>query len=111
MKPRHVAALVLGCLLLLLGLGMVVGGGAVGVYELAARDDGGWHTVDIARLESSGVAVTSKDAMVVIHAPDSVVDSLAMQMRLSVTPADPSQPAFVGVGPSADVAAYLAGAA
>jgi hypothetical protein len=111
MKPRHVAALVFGCLLLLLGLGMVVGGGGIGVFELAARGDGGWHTVDITRLESSGVAVTSKDAIVVIHAPDSVIDRLDMQMRLRVTPAHSSEPAFVGVGPSADVAAYLAGSA
>ena len=111
MKPRHVAALVFGCLLLLLGLGMAVGGGAVGVFELAARDDGGWHSVDINRLDSSGVAVTSEGAMVRIDGPSWVTDRLDMQMRLQVTPVDSAEPVFVGVAPSADLAAYLSGAA
>jgi hypothetical protein len=111
MKPRHVVALVFGCLLVLLGLGMVIGGGAVGVFELVARDDGGWHSVAINRLESSGVAVTTEDTMARIEGPTSVFEGLDMQMRLQVTSADPSNAVFVGVGPAADVAAYLSGAA
>jgi hypothetical protein len=111
MKPRHVAALVFGCLLLLMGLGMVVGGGAIGVIELSARDAGGWHSVDIDRLASSGVAVTSERAMVQLDGPSAVVDRLDLQMRLEVTAANPAEPVFVGVGPAADVAAYLAGTA
>ncbi|WP_460628043.1 DUF4389 domain-containing protein [Intrasporangium mesophilum] len=111
MKPRHVVALVVGSLLLLLGLGMVVGGGAIGVIELAARDDGGWHSVDIDRLASSGVAVTSEGAMVQIDAPSTVMDRLDLQLRLRVTSSNPAEPVFVGVGPMADVASYLSGAA
>ncbi len=111
MKPRHVAALIVGSLLLLMGLGMVVGGGAIGVIELAARDNGGWHAVAIDRLASSGVAVTSEGAMVQLDGPSSVVDRLDLQLRLRVTPSDPAEPAFVGVGPAAQVATYLSGAA
>ena len=49
MRPRHIVSLVIGILLLAPALGLLIGGGAIGVYELAARDDNGWHAVDVDR--------------------------------------------------------------
>jgi hypothetical protein len=111
MKTRHVVMLVIGCLLLLPGLGLIVGGGAIGVLEATTRDSAGWHSVSIERLASPGVAVTTTDTMVRLDGPSSVVDRLDLEMRLAVTPADGVNPVFVGVAPTAALDRYLSGAA
>ena len=108
MRTRQVVALVIGCLLLLPGLGLVFGGGAIWVAELVARDEGGWHSMTIDRLTSSGVAVRSEAADIHIDAAPSQLD---LQFRLSVTPTDPATPVFVGIAPAADLDQYLSGAA
>ncbi len=111
MRTRHVVMLVIGCLLLLPGLGLLIGGGAIGVFEAVTRDSGGWHSVTIDRLSSSGVAVTGPQTMVRLDGPSTVIDRLDLQLRLSVTPADGVNPVFVGVAPSADLDQYLSSAA
>lgn len=110
MKTRHVVAIVIGCLLLLPGIGLLLGGGAVGVAGLAARGDGGWMSVDLSRLESSGVAVTADDLMVRAEGPAGVVTWFDLQARLTARSLD-GKPVFVGVAPEDSVHAYLAGAA
>ena len=111
MRTRQVVALVIGILLLLPGLGLVFGGGAIGVAELAARDEGGWHSMTIDQLSSSGVAVTSEGAVFRLERTPGQLRELDLQFRLTVTPTDPAQRVFVGVAPAADLATYLQGAA
>jgi hypothetical protein len=110
MRTRQVVALVIACLLLLPGLGMLVGGGAVSVLELAARDDGGWHSRSIDALASDGVAVTSEGALVHIEGAPAQLRDFDLQFRLSVTPTDSVNPVFVGIAPTADLVQYLQGA-
>lgn len=111
MRTRHVVMLVIGCLLLLPGLGLLIGGGAIGIFEATTRDSGGWHSVTIDRLASTGVAVTSPQSVVRLDGPSTVVDRLDLQLRMAVTPTDGVNPVFVGVAPSSDLDQYLAGAA
>ncbi|MDV3220420.1 DUF4389 domain-containing protein [Intrasporangium sp.] len=109
MRPRHVISLVIGILLLAPALGLMLGGGAIGVYELAARGDNGWHAVDIDRLESDGVAVTTREALIDFRGPAALVDWVDLDVRFRATPASGEQ-AFIGVAPTADLAAYLGNA-
>lgn len=110
MRPRHIASLIVGLLLVLPGLGMMLGGGAIGVYELTASDDGGWHAVDIDRLASEGVAVTTAGAVIEIGGPSAVADWVDLDVRVSATPTTSAETVFIGVAPVDDLSAYLAGA-
>jgi hypothetical protein len=110
MKTRHVIAIVIGCLLVLPGVGLLLGGGAVGVAGLAARGNGGWMSADLSRVESSGVAVTADDLMVRLEGPASVINWFDLQARVTARSLD-GKPIFVGIAPEDSLSAYLAGAA
>ena len=110
MKTRHIVAIVIGCLLILPGIGLLFGGGAVGVAGLAARDNGGWMSVDMSRLESSGVAVTADDIMLRVEGPAGLVNWFGLQARVTARSLD-GKPVFVGVAPQDSVRSYLATAA
>lgn len=110
MKTRHIVAIIIGCLLVVPGIGLLLGGGAVGVAGLVARDNGGWMSVDLNRLGSSGVAVTADDLMVRVDGPAGVVNWFDLQARVTARSLD-GKPVFVGVAPQDTVRDYLAGAA
>jgi hypothetical protein len=110
MRTRHVIAIVIGCLLVLPGIGLLFGGGAVGVAGLVARVDGGWMSVNLSRLESPGVAVTADDLMVRVDGPTGIVNWFDLQARVTARSLD-GKPVFVGVAPEDSVRGYLAGAA
>ncbi|HET8594781.1 MAG TPA: DUF4389 domain-containing protein [Intrasporangium sp.] len=110
MRTRHIVAIVIGCLLILPGVGLLFGGGAVGVAALAARGNDGWMAVDMNRLESSGVAVTADDIMLRVEGPAAVVNWFGLQARVTARSLD-GKPVFVGVAPQDSVGGYLAGAA
>ncbi len=112
MKPNRILALVVGCLLLLPGIGLLGGGVALAAAYAVDREDG-YFSAQVDGLESPTVALTAEDLDLVTDpgSPDWVLDRLDADVRLQVTSRDPGAPVFVGIGPAAEVAAYLAGVA
>jgi Domain of unknown function (DUF4389) len=113
MRTGRVIALVVGCLLLLPGIGLLVGGGALSVAYAVGRDDDGYFDVTIDRLESQTVAVTTEDLQFTADpgSPDWVLDALDADVRLRVTGADTERDVFVGIARSVDLDNYLSGVA
>ena len=112
MKASRIVAIVIGSLLLLPGLGMFLGGGALGLAYAFGRDDG-YFEVSLDRVQSTTVAVTAEDLDLTAEPgdPDWLLRALDVDIRLNVFRVDPDDELFVGIGPEADVDAYLAGAA
>ena len=112
MRTGRLVALIVGCLLVVPGLAMAVGGAALAGVYAAARDDRGYVNASLDRLRSSSVAITAEGADFGSDSrgPDSVLDSLDVNLRLRATPTG-DQPVFVGIGRAAAVDAYLAGTA
>jgi len=111
-KAGRVVALVVGCLLVLPGVGLLVGGGALAISYAAARDDHGYVDASLDRLQTSAVAVTSQhlDFGSNVEGPDALWDALDVRVRLRVS-TNADQPVFVGIARSDAVDAYLAGTA
>lgn len=113
MRPGRIVALVMGCLLMLPALGLLLGGGALGVAYLSARDDDGYFDASLDRIETERAAVIADDVGFNADpgSPDWVLDVLDVDIRLRVTAADSGQEVFVGIGRDVDVDAYLDGVA
>ena len=110
----HIVAIVIGCLVLLPGLGMLAGGGAIAVAQAVATDDDGYFSFTIDRIESEGVAIATTDLWLDDVDGDAspwVLDWLDLDVRLRVEGAGPTDEVFVGIARSADVEDYLADAA
>lgn len=110
----HVVAVLLGCLLVLPGLGMLVGGVVAASAQAFATDDGYFRfTPD--RIDSDGVAIAATDMWLDGHGrddgPDWLLDHLDVDLRLRVTGAASTDDVFVGIARTPDVDEYLAGAA
>ena len=111
----HIIAIVAGCLLVLPGLGMLAGGTAAGVGQAFVTDDDGYFNFAIDRVESDGVAVAATEIFLdgddIGDDPGTwVLDWLDVDLRLRTEGAGPTDEVFVGIGRSADVQEYLAGA-
>ncbi len=113
MKPARIIALVLGVILVLPGIGALIGGSVLGLGYAAGRDDDGFFEASIDRLETPTVAVTAEDIDFTTDpgSPDQLIDALDADVRLRVTSASSERDLFVGIGPQAQVDAYLAGVA
>ncbi len=110
MKPSRVTALIVGCLLLLPGIGLLLGGGGLAAAYAFGRDDDGYLHSPLTTVRSPSVAVTAK-AFALSEGPKGaswVTDALDADIRLRITPSTDAA-VFLGVGPAADVDAYLAG--
>jgi len=109
-RPRwttgRVIAVVAGSVLLLVSLGLIAGGGALAVAS-AQRDADGYLVTDGVTISTSGHAITSETITIETDAGVEVPGRLIGDTKLVVTSAEEG-PVFVGVAPSADVAAYLA---
>ena len=112
MRSRHVVALVIGCLLALPGIGMLLGGVALGGIYTFGRDDAGYFTTT-QRFQTDTVATTIEDVVLDIDPLSQrwVNERLGVDVRVRVTPTDPQQQVFVGIAPADDVDAYLQGTA
>ncbi len=110
MKHNRVPALVVGCLLLLPGLGLLAGGGLLATAYAFDRDDG-YFSATVPRLETPTAAVTAEDLDLVTDpgSPDWVLDRLDADVRLDVTGPAEGSVLFVGIGPATEVEAYLSG--
>ncbi|MGK2947382.1 MAG: DUF4389 domain-containing protein [Acidimicrobiales bacterium] len=110
MRPNRIVAIVIGSLLLLPSLAVLVGGGALAVAYAVARDDDGYFNASVDAIESPTAAVTAEDIKLSAEpgSPDWLLDIFETDVRLRVTSATEG-PVFVGIGPEADVDAFLAG--
>ncbi|HET8989240.1 MAG TPA: DUF4389 domain-containing protein [Humibacillus sp.] len=110
---RHLAALIIGCLLILPGLGLLLGGaGVAGAYAFG-RDDAGFLSMTVPTLRSPTAAITVED-LVVTSGPDVpsyVFDRLDLDLRVTARSLTPGTDLFLGVAPADQVASYLDGVA
>jgi len=102
----RVVALVAGCLLGLISLGLLAGGGWATWVTNTQRDSTGYLTANAHALATNGHAITSKGVSDLARGPYS--DWLGT-VRVRVTPTDPAARVFIGVGPTSAVNSYLAG--
>lgn len=108
----HIVAIVVGCLLLLPGLGMMTGGGFAVVAQVAATDDGGYFEFTLDRVDTDGVAIAATDIWLDGDSGDAdwLLDWLDVDVRLQVAGARSTDEVFVGIARSDDVRRYLEGA-
>lgn len=113
MKTGRVILLVIGCFLLIPGIGLLFGGGGLGLAYATQRDDDGYFDVTIDRIESESSAITAEDLTFAADpgSPDWLIDAIDADVRLRVTNADSTRDIFVGIAREADVDAYLSGVA
>jgi len=110
----HIVAIVVGCLLLVPGLGIAAGGAAAAIGQAVATDDDGYFRFTLDRVESTGVAVATTDLWLDDVEGDAspwVFDFLDVDLRLRVDGAATTDDVFVGIARSADIEAYLDAAA
>jgi hypothetical protein len=105
----RVVALVLGSLLVVGAVGSAGAAVTLVAADQMARDDDGFLTSPRERLTTDGFAITSEDAHLrsdedLERLPDAVIGDV----RVSAEGAGGTD-VFVGIGPAADVRAYLAG--
>jgi len=115
--PRHpvrrpwttgrVVATVAAALFLLLGVGMVVGGGALRLADSTMRDDAGYVMSDRHTWQSPGYAVRSESAE--IRSGSTTLDLPSRLLGTMTATADPATPngVFLGVARTEDVERYL----
>lgn len=110
---RHLAALIIGCLLILPGLGLLLGGAGLGITYAVARDSAGYLTFSMPDLSSSSPALTAEDAVVATSSdvPSWVLDRLEFDVRLTARPLEPGKTVFLGIAPAGSLSTYLSGVA
>jgi hypothetical protein len=119
MKPSRIAALIVGCLLILPSLGLLFFGGALLVYSATERDDQGYFSVDLDRFETSTVAITAEEIDLLGDSfladdeddPGRLFDWLDADFRLRATSADGTGGLSIGIAPETVVDDYLDGIA
>jgi hypothetical protein len=100
----RIAAVVAGGILALVALGLIVSGAlALG----AANSNGGWVSLGHGSFKTDGYAVVTDP---VDWSQQKYVSGVVDKVRVSVTPADPSTPVFVGIARESAVQSYLDGA-
>jgi Domain of unknown function (DUF4389) len=108
MKPLRVLLLVLGSVIALLGLGLVGAGASIGWAAGTQRDEAGFFTTTTDRYESTGYAITSDKIDLGEPGPDDWWAERDLATVRVVADSAGDTAVFVGIGPEADVEAYLA---
>lgn len=108
-RRRHVVLLVLGVLLAIFGLGLTGAGATLGAVVFQQRGQG-YITSPTERYSVDTFAITSEQLEVVLDngMPSAAQRAPVASFMVRGTSAVPGQDIFLGVGPKADVAAYLA---
>jgi hypothetical protein len=99
-------AIVFGAIAVSIALALLVGG-VFGLWAIGQRDDDGFYSAGPERLATPTSALATDDLDVNAGAPSWVFDDAFATVRLGATSA---KPVFVGIGPTAAVRRYLAGA-
>jgi hypothetical protein len=102
----RVVSAALGAVLLLIAYAMVTGGVALLWSDHGDREDGYVWSPDIPGV-TEGHAITSDDIHHNTGGLQAVIDAVVSEVRLEVTPSDPTDVLFVGVASSADAEDYL----
>lgn len=102
----RIVSLVAGCVLGLVSLGLLAGGGWATWMTNTQRDSTGFLMASPHVLATSGHVITSKEVAELANGPYS---GWLGKVRVRVTSTDPSAQVFVGVAPSAAVDSYLTG--
>lgn len=102
--------LVIGALCALVGLGLLAGAGVTGWANYQQRD-GRYFTTPSAPFSGDSYALTTPrlDAMTEGGLPEGTPADFAGSVLLRGSTTDPGKQIFIGIGPRADVEAYLAG--
>ncbi|GGB80438.1 hypothetical protein N798_00850 [Knoellia flava TL1] len=106
-----VTTVVLGCIAALTSLTLVTGGVAALVADGVGRDADGYLTSQTERFTSDGSAVLFGDIRLDTAGASWVPETLIGDVRVTVTPSDRTDDVFFGIGPEADVSAFLGGTA
>jgi hypothetical protein len=111
MRAGRIVALVFGCIVGVLGLGLLIAGIAATVAYGVGRDDDGFFRTDEIHLATPTAAITS-ESLDLGGAPGDV-DWLTERgdfatVTLDLRPTGSGGELFAGIGPTADVATYLA---
>lgn len=105
----RVVAVVLGALLALVSLGLMAGGGTALVADSTLRDDDGYLTSSLVRVDAPGHAVVSSSLE--LSGSGAVVPERWLgEVKVEAT-ARTADTVFVGIAPTADVDSYLSGVA
>jgi hypothetical protein len=109
MKPGRIIAIIVGVLVALPAIGLFIGGGVLGVAYLSERGDDGYFDETLDRIASPTAAITTGDVDLRADPgpPDWVFDLVDATVRIQARAQD-SADLFVGIGPTAEVEAYLA---
>lgn len=104
----RVAALVGGSILALIGILLLCGGLALIAAHAFARDDDGYYTTDLERLETNSYAITTGEidlgADPVDWAPEELLGTVTVRVE-----GTRARPVFIGIAPTSDVDTYLDG--
>jgi len=98
---------VLGGVLILGGAGMVPAGGVALWFDQTARDDNGFISTDVQRYSTTTYAISSEPADMQLDGPDWLMSRVLGDVRIEGL-ADDGESLFIGIGPTTEVAAYLA---
>jgi hypothetical protein len=99
---ERVLWLVFGGIALLVAVGLLAGGG-VALWALSQRDHSGYFTTNRHRLSTTSYAFASKGLDIGPDAPGWIGDFAGVRIQ-----ATSKRPVFLGIGPTSDVARYLA---
>ena len=113
MRPTRVLALVIGCLMLLPGIGLLFAGGALGIGYATGRNDAGYFQTSLTDLRTPTAAITAETPALTtdLQTPTWLINTLDTDLRLRVTAPTSDSQIFVGIGPVAQVDTYLTGVA
>lgn len=106
----RVTALVIGGILVLISMGLLGAGGTVLWADVTQRDATGYVTSEVHGFSTGGSALVTEPAELDSPGVGWLYSSVVLgYVRIRVTPVDPDQPVFVGIGPSDQVDGYVAG--
>ncbi|TIC88311.1 DUF4389 domain-containing protein [Nocardioides sp. GY 10113] len=106
----RVVAVVLGSVLLLTGAGLGVAGLGLGFAQVGLRDSGGYLASGDEYLSTQSYALASDSMEMTYDGPDALLENILGDVRITAE-ADGTEPLFLGIGPTDEVDAYLAGVA
>ena len=102
----HIALLITGSIAALLAIGLLAAGGTGLVYDQTQRDPQGFLMTDREFFSTGSYALVSEKVSTDVKGPDWVSTGVLDEIKIH---SDSPRPVFVGIGPAAAVARYLAG--